>query len=176
MVFPDWIQNPSPTYPHSTTVDNILIDASVEGGDSDGTPTALPEERIKQLETQAQALEMQLSHRAEDNANAIAECSAIRKELAGATQKYESERKLSIDVAQSMTRQYKGMQDDLLNKINERERNIESLKDELEKLKAMHRKQIADKDDVIQQKDADAAKKRVEVEDLCKHFANSSSK
>jgi hypothetical protein len=164
--------NPLPSYSHSTTGGVIPIYASEEGDDSDGTPSALPEERIKQLESQTQALEMQLTHRSEDNANAIAECSAIRKELAGATKKYESERKLSIDVAQSMTRQYKGMQDDLLNKINERERIIESLKDELEKLKAMHRKQIADKDDVIRQKDADAAKNRVAVEDLCKHFAN----
>ncbi|MFN5998691.1 MAG: hypothetical protein ACK47Z_16420, partial [Paracoccaceae bacterium] len=69
-------------------------------------------------------------------------------------------------------RQYKGMQEDLLNKINDRERCIEALKDELETLKAAHKKQIADQDDVIQQKDANAAKKRVEVENLCRHFAN----
>ncbi|KAL3821836.1 hypothetical protein ACHAXA_003338 [Cyclostephanos tholiformis] len=151
------------------TTGDILTEE--EGDDSDGTPTAT-EDRIKQLESQTKALEMELSHRSEDNANALAEYNAIRKELADATQKYERERKLYIDIAQSMTRQYKGMQDDLLNKINERERIIESLKDELETLKAMHRKEIAVKDDVIQQKDADAAKKREEVEDLCKHFAN----
>jgi chromosome segregation ATPase len=135
-------------------------------------PIVLPEDRIKHLESQTQALEMQLAYRSEDTANTVAECEAIREELADATQKYKSERKMSIDVARSMTRQYKGMQEDLLNKINDRERCIEALKDELEKLKAVHRKQLADKDDVIQQKDADAAKKRVEVEDLCKHFAN----
>ncbi len=138
----------------------------------DGMPIVLPEDRIKHLESQTQALEMQLAYRSEDTANTVAECEAIREELADATHKYESERKMSIDVARSMTRQYKGMQEDLLNKINDRERCIEALKDELEKLKAVHRKQLADKDDVIQQKDADAAKKRVEVEDLCKHFAN----
>ena len=124
------------------------------------------------MDAHIQALEMQLAYRSEDTANTVAECEAIREELADATQKYESERKMSIDVARSMTRQYKGMQEDLLNKINDRERCIEALKDELEKLKALHRKQLADKDDVIQQKDADAVKRRVEVEDLCKHFAN----
>jgi chromosome segregation ATPase len=138
----------------------------------DGIPITLPEDRIKHLESQTQALEMQLAYRSEDTANTVAECDAIREELADATQKYESERKMSIDVARSMTRQYKGMQEDLLNKINDRERCIEALKDELETLKAAHKKQIADKDDVIQQKDANAAKKRVEVENLCRHFAN----
>ncbi len=115
---------------------------------------------------------MQLAYRSEDTTSTVAKCEAIREELADATQKYESEKKMSIDVARSMTRQYKGMQEDLLNKINDRERCIEALKDELEKIKAVHRKQLADKDDVIQEKDADAAKKRVEVENLCKHFAN----
>ena len=167
--------NPSLACTHSITgAHTTFSDASEEGSndDLDGMPIVLPEDRIKHLESQTQALEMQLAYRSEDTANTVAECEAIREELADATQKYESERKMSIDVARSMTRQYKGMQEDLLNKINDRERCIEALKDELEKLKAVHRKKLADKDDVIQQKDADAAKKRVEVEDLCKHFAN----
>ena len=63
------------------------------------------------------------------------------------------------------------MQEDLLNKINDRERLIESLKDEMETLKAMHRKEITMKDAVIQQRDEDATKKRIEVENLCKLFA-----
>ncbi|KAL3756589.1 hypothetical protein ACHAWU_001792 [Discostella pseudostelligera] len=138
----------------------------------DGLHIAVPEDRIKHLESQTQALEMQLAYRSEAAANAVAKCETIRIELADATEKYESEKKFSIDVARSMTRQYKGMQEDLLNKINDRERIIESLKDEIETLKALHKEQIAQKDCVIQRKDADAIKTRHETEEFVKFFAN----
>ncbi|KAL7532919.1 hypothetical protein ACHAXR_008993 [Thalassiosira sp. AJA248-18] len=131
----------------------------------------LPEDRIKYLESQTQALEMQLTYRSEATANAVAECNSIREELANATHKYEEEKQMSTDVTRSMTRQYKGMQEDLLNKINERERIIETMKDELETLKAVHEEQMAQKDSII---DADAEKHqkhRVETENMCKHFA-----
>ena len=153
---------------------NLLLSTQFQEGsndDLDGMQIVLPEDRIKHLESQTQALELQLVFRSEDAATTAAECQAIREELADAIQKYENEKKMSMDVARSMTRQYKGMQEDLLNKINDRERLIESLKDEMETLKAMHRKEITMKDTVIQQRDEDATKKRIEVENLCKLFA-----
>lgn len=140
--------------------------------DLDGMQIVLPEDRVKHLESQTQALELQLAYRSEDVVNTAAECDAVREQLSDAIQKYESEKKMSIDVARSMTRQYKGMQEDLLNKINDRERLIENLKDETEILKGVHRKRIADMEEIIKQKDADSASERVEVENLCKHFAN----
>mmetsp|Transcript_6746 Transcript_6746/g.16594 ORF Transcript_6746/g.16594 Transcript_6746/m.16594 type:complete len:181 (-) Transcript_6746:177-719(-) len=140
--------------------------------DLDGMQIVLPEDRIKYLESQTQALEMQLAYRSEATANAVAECETIKEELESATRKYEGEKQTSFDVARSMTRQYKGMQEELLNKVTERERIIEMLKDELETLKAVHKEEIAQKDGVIQQKDDDAEKHRVETEGMCKHFAN----
>ncbi|KAL7554913.1 hypothetical protein ACHAWF_018469 [Thalassiosira exigua] len=131
----------------------------------------LPEDRIKYLESQTQALEMQLAYRSEATAKAVAECESMREELADATQKYEGEKQMSMDVTRSMTRQYKGMQEDLLNKINDRERIIETLKDELENHKALHKEEIAQKETIIQQKDADAEKRRLDVEKMCQHFA-----
>mmetsp|Transcript_6762 Transcript_6762/g.14649 ORF Transcript_6762/g.14649 Transcript_6762/m.14649 type:complete len:162 (-) Transcript_6762:198-683(-) len=132
---------------------------------------ALPEDRIKYLESQTQALEMQLAYRSEATANAVAESETIREELADATQKYEGEKKMSMDVTRSMTRQYKGMQEELLNKITERERIVETLKDELETLKRVQKEEIAKKDEIIQCKDAQAEKHRIETENMCKQFA-----
>jgi hypothetical protein len=71
-----------------------------------------------------------------------------------------------------MTRQYKGMQEDLLNKINERERTISTLRDEIETLKMLHKEEIAQKDIIIKQKDADAEKQKIETEDLCTNFSH----
>lgn len=138
----------------------------------DGLPLAVPEERIKLLQSQSRALEMELAYRSEAAANAIAKCETIRLELADATQKYECEKVFSIDVARSMTRQYKGMQEDLLNKINDRERIIDTLKDEIEKLKALHKDQVAQKDCVLERKDSDVLKNRIETEELVKLYAN----
>jgi chromosome segregation ATPase len=132
----------------------------------------LPDDRIKYLESQTQALEMQLAYRSEMTSNAIAECESMREELATATQKFEDEKQTTMDVTRTMTRQYKGMQEDLLNKINERERMIASLRDELEMQKALHAEQLAEKDRVIEQKNADALEHREEMENTFKHFAN----
>ena len=138
----------------------------------DGLQFAVPDDRIKHLESQTQALEMQLAYRSEATADAVAKFETIRLELADTNQKHESEKKFSIDVARSMTRQYKGMQEDLLNRINDREQIIGGLKDEIESLKALHKDQIVQKDCMIQKKDSDAAKNRVESEECVKLFAS----
>ena len=130
------------------------------------------EDKVKHLESQATALEMQLAHRSEETATYKAEYEKLNDELADTTKKLDEEKTKSFEVMRSMTRQYKGMQDDLLNKINERERLAEALKDELETLKALQKEQIAVKDSVIKQKDEDAEKFRLETEKLCGHFSN----
>lgn len=140
--------------------------------DLDGMQIVLPEDRIKYLESQTQALEMQLVYRSEATANAVAKCETIGEELADATQKYEGEKKISLDVTRSMTRQYKGMQESLLNKITEREGIIEILKDEIETLKTVHEEQIAQKEIIIRAKDADAEGFQVETQTMFRHFAN----
>ena len=133
-------------------------------------PITLPEDRIKYLESQSQALEQQLAYRAEATAEAVAEVESIQEKLADATAKLEEEKERSMDMARSMTRQYKGMQEDLLNKINEREREMQSLRDELETLKVTHKEDIAQKNSEIQQKDADIKKQTSETENLCRRF------
>ncbi len=131
----------------------------------------LPEDRIKYLESHTQALELQLIYRTEQTSNAAAECDAMREKLTEVTQKCEDEKKMSMDVMRAMTRQYKGMQDDLLNKINERETIIQMLRDTLETQQLSHMTQIAAKDEIIERKQAEAAKLREEAEATCKTFA-----
>ena len=137
----------------------------------DGMPME-PEDKIKYLESTTQALELQLAHRSETTALALEECESIRQEHKLVTQKLEDEKQMTLDVTRSMTRQYKGMQEDLLNKINERERTISTLRDEIEMLKMLHKEEIAQKDQTILQKHADAEKQKIETEDLCKNFSH----
>ncbi|KAL9190934.1 hypothetical protein ACHAXT_000640 [Thalassiosira profunda] len=138
--------------------------------DIDGLPLT-PEDRMKLLESNVAALEMQLVQRSETAAHAIAECEAVRDELTVATQQRDEEAEMSKGVMQSMTRQYKAMQEDLLNKINDRERAIATLKDELEATRLLHKEHIAQKDNIIQQKGDEADQYRAETECVCRQFA-----
>ncbi|KAL7484455.1 hypothetical protein ACHAW6_010094 [Cyclotella cf. meneghiniana] len=148
-------------------------DAGATKGDNlDGMEITLSEDKIKHLESQTKALEMQLAYRSEMTSHAVAECESMREELAEATHRFEEEKQSTMDITRTMTRQYKGMQEDLLNKINERERIISTLKDELEMQKALHKEQLAAKDRIIVQKDENAIKYQEEIEKTFTHFSN----
>eukprot|EP00804_Cyclotella_cryptica_P024806 CCRYP_001760-RA/>CCRYP_001760-RA protein AED:0.42 eAED:0.42 QI:260/1/0.5/1/1/1/2/67/184 len=155
--------------PPKTSKKKATDTMSRKGDGLDGMEINLPEDKIKYLESQTKALEMELAYRSEMTSNAMAQCESMREELAEAAQKFEDEKQTTMDVTRTMTRQYKGMQEVLLNKINERERIISALKDELEMQKVLHKEQIAEKDRVIVQKDEYAAK---EMENTVMQFAN----
>ena len=131
-----------------------------------------PEDKIKYLESQSKALEMQLAYKSELTSDAVAQAESIRKDLDVANEKFEEAQRTSMDVTRTMTRQYKGMQEELLNKINEREGMIATLKDELEVQKVIHAEEIAEKNRIIDEKDANFAKQKEEMEEAFKRFAN----
>ena len=131
-----------------------------------------PEDKIKYLESQTQALETQLSQRSTTTADALAEAESLRLKLAKTKEKNKEEKETSMDVMKSMTRQYKSMKEDLLNKINERERTIASLRDEIVLLKSKHAEEIQQNEGLLQQKDKEAETQKKETEELCKHFAH----
>jgi len=134
--------------------------------------TLSPEDRIKYLESQTSALEMELTNRSESAADALAEAESLRLQLTDTKEKNEEEKETSMDVMKSMTRQYKSMKEDLLNKINERERTIASLRDEIVLLKSKHAEEIQQKEGLLEQKDKEAETQKKETEELCKHFAH----
>ena len=115
---------------------------------------------------------MQLAYKSELTSDAVAQAESIRKDLDVANEKFEEAQRTSMDVTRTMTRQYKGMQEELLNKINEREGMIATLKDELEVQKVIHAEEIAEKNRVIEEKDANFAKQKEEMEEAFKRFAN----
>lgn len=153
---------------HPLTIRNAL-DAKSEDLEPSITN---PDDKIKYLESQTKALELQLAYKAEMTSNAIAEAESVKAELDAANEKFEEEKQITMDVTRTMTRQYKGMQEDLLNKINEREGMIAALKDELEMQRVAHAEQIEEKNRVIEEKDAESAKQHEQMENTFKHFAN----
>ena len=76
----------------------------------------------------------------------------MHKTLIEATQKYDEEKQLSLDLTQNMTRQYKGMQDNLLNKINSCERVIEDLRVAAEVQSKEYEQKVNGKEGIIQER------------------------
>ena len=90
--------------------------------------------------------------------------------LRDVTEKYERDTQVTRDIMKDMTRQYKGMQDDLLNKINARERTIELLKDSLECQKRDHEACLQSKNSDLIAKGQMIENLKLKLDELCAQF------
>ena len=139
-----------------------------------------PEGKVKHLQSQTRALEMRLAHRTEMTENATADLRSVKEQLNEATHKYDEERQAAFDITRDMTRQYKGMQDELLNKINARDNAIHGLKDEIHAMKISHHDSLEEKDCKIQERETEISNLRRQLEEMgvecSKMFANLLSK
>ena len=130
-----------------------------------------PEDRIRVLQSQVTCLELKLICKKEEMSDGLRECTELRKQLTEANKKRQDERQMAEDINSTMTRQYKCMQNELLEKITERERIIQNLRDELVEGRKQTDEQIAEKDRIIEQKDEEVAIRGQQLEKLCKRFA-----
>ena len=132
----------------------------------------LPEDKIRYLEAQMKSLELQLTHRVESSVTTTMEYNTVKESLAAALHKYENEKGQTVELTRDMTRQYKGMQDNLLNTINERERMIAELTDTLSKTKAQIGKALEEKDAMLLEKDDVISKQKHKADEMCEEFAS----
>ena len=87
------------------------------------------------------------------------------------TERYEKEKQATIDLTRDMTRQYKGMQDDLLNKINAREKTIQELTDSLTINEEENKRTLEAKDVILKDKEDYIRCMKDRMEELCGNFA-----
>jgi len=118
------------------------------------------------------SLELQLTHRVESSVTTTMEYNTVKESLAAALHKYENEKGQTVELTRDMTRQYKGMQDNLLNTINERERMIAELTDTLSKTKAQIGKALEEKDAMLLEKDDVISKQKHKADEMCEEFAS----
>jgi len=144
-----------------------------KGGGSDGTEgmnMALSDDKLKYMESKTQALEMQLAYRTEVTATATKDYKYMRERLKEANERLEQAEQETIDITKDMTRQYKGMQDDLLNKINQRENFIQNLKDDLVLLKEKQKRELERRDKIDESKDMYIKNLKLKMEELSANF------
>lgn len=132
---------------------------------------SLPEDKIKYLEGQNHSLQYQLANRSEINASITERYEEMKEALHSMNDKLEKEKKLTLHLTRDMTRQYKGMQDELLNKINKRDNMIQNLTDELQKERDENIRSLKDKDETIEERDEHIKSLEAKMEELCALFA-----
>ena len=132
---------------------------------------ALPEDKIKYLEGQTQSLQFQLAQRSETTASISNKYEEMKQSLHEMNMKMGSEKTLTHNLTRDMTRQYKGMQDDLLNKINKRDNTIQNLTDDLTKERADNVQALEERDDVIREKEEQIRSLEDKMDEQCGVFA-----
>ena len=99
------------------------------GGEDGGELT--PAEQAKMLLSANQSLKMQLAERQEQAIKAMSSKRELQARVQDLQSDFEKERQGTLEITKDMTRQYKGMQEELLNRVNTLENTITELKDQL---------------------------------------------
>merc|ERR550514_2459053 len=86
----------------------------------------------KMFDDANKALVIQLADRSLEATRAIADKRELQGRVEELEKDFEMEQQGTFDITQDMTRQYKGMQEELLNRVNTLENTITELRDQLE--------------------------------------------
>jgi len=139
---------------------------------ADGIGLSSPEDKIQHLEAVVKSLELELANKVEMCASTMTQHESTKQLLDETMKNLEGEKKLTASLMRDMTRQYKGMQDNLLNKINEREKLIQQMTDNLNAFKTERENEIKEKDEIIKEKEYLLQQKNEKMNEMCEHFAS----
>jgi len=147
--------------------------AKPKKGDStnaDGSVTPSADQQAMLYKYTCQSLQVQLAERAEESSKAI----ATKRELQGRVEQiakdYEEEQKQTFEITQDMTRQYKGMQEELLSRINKLEETVQQLHDQLSESDTRQERILKDKNVIIQMKDDEIGELKTKMDDMAEEF------
>ena len=113
---------------------------------------------------------MQLADRSEQMTTIQEEKRALDEKVAKIQGDFEEEQKTAFEITRDMTRQYKGMQEELIAQINKHEQTIAEQKDQLERsqlaLEEVRRQMAVE----LALKDSEIAEQKQKMEDMAVEF------
>ena len=143
-------------------------DAKKGGGDASGEMTE--KELLEQAKLRIESLEQQLVWREEKTQNALTAQKELQERVNHYHADFEREKEEIFDISADMTRQYKGMQEELIAQINKLEATIAEQKDELERsqlqLEEVRRQMAVE----LALKDAEIKEQKDKMEDMAVEF------
>lgn len=141
-----------------------------DGGENGGALT--PEEQAKMLFSANQSLQMQLADRQDQATKAFAAKRELQIRVGDLQKDFEEERNTTLEITRDMTRQYKGMQEELLNRVNGLENTITEMKDQLELARIHLENTKRDKDLVIAAKDTEIQDLKTKMDEMAQEFGD----
>lgn len=93
-------------------------------GPEEGAPLT-PEEQANMYKATCQSLQMQLADRTEDVSRSFAEKRELQGQVDKIKKEFEEEQKSAFEITRDMTRQYKGMQEQLVDRITQLSRTVQ---------------------------------------------------
>jgi len=127
-------------------------------------------ELLQQAQLRIEALEQQLVWREEKTDAALRGQKELQERITHYHADFEREKEEIFDISADMTRQYKGMQEELIAQVNKLEQTIAEQKDELERAQLQLeevRRQMANE---LALKDAEIKEQKDKMEDMAVEF------
>jgi chromosome segregation ATPase len=143
-----------------------------DAGSGESGAELTPLEVAKLLQAENQALQRKLAERQEEAASASAAKREIQNRVLELKRDFEEEQKQTYQITADMTRQYKSMQEELLNRINILENTIRELNDKLDQANATVREQKKEAEAIAVRKDGEINEYKHKMEDLAREFGD----
>jgi len=135
------------------------------GGLTDGAKAQMFQDAHK-------ALVIQLADRAMDSTRALASQRELQERVEELQRDFTQEQQGTFEITKDMTRQYKSMQEELLNRVNTLENTITELRDQLEASRNHLEDTKREKDQIIAAKDAEIAEMKGKMEEMAHEFGD----
>ena len=117
-----------------------------------------------------QSLQVQLAERSEESSRYLAVKRELQQRVEQLSRDFEDEQSRTFEITQDMTRQYKGMQEELLSRINKNEETIQELKDRLSDSDIRQEKILKEKNAIIELKDSEIDELKKKMDDMAEEF------
>ncbi|TYZ65274.1 hypothetical protein PybrP1_007019 [[Pythium] brassicae (nom. inval.)] len=141
-----------------------------DGAENGGVLT--PEEQAKLFLSANRSLQMQLAERHELAVKAIESKRELQERVSDLQRDFERERVETFGITQDMTRQYKSMQEELLNRVNSLENANTELRDQLELGRVNFEEMKREKDRVIASKNVEIHELKAKMEEMAQEFGD----
>lgn len=129
-------------------------------------------QKFERQEKVTESLKLQLAHQRYDTNQAVQERKTLAEKVDKLGAELNEEKQTYVDITQDMTRQYKGMQEELLNRVNTLENTITNLKDQLELSRVALEETKREKDQIIATKEAEIAEMKAKMEEMAHEFGD----
>ncbi|KAL7687638.1 putative Coiled-coil domain-containing protein [Plasmopara halstedii] len=140
------------------------------GAENGGVLSA--EEKARLFQSANRSLQMQLAERQEITVKTLESKRELQDQVTELQKSFENERKDTFGITQDMTRQYKSMQEELLNRVNTLENANTELRDQLELARVNFQEMKHESNRLIAAKNIEIQELKVKMEEMAQEFGD----